>query len=73
MVQSVLCGIAALIILTLTALAARKGATAFQGVLFGIVAGICAATGLGFADAFLGYVIPIGQLEFWLASWFAHS
>jgi hypothetical protein len=68
MVQTILSILASLIILAVTALAARKGQTAFRGVLLGVIAGIATIMVLGFAGGFLANVLPLGQLEFWLAS-----
>ena len=68
MIQLLLAGMASVVILAVAALAARRGTTTTRGVLLGILTGVCAATVLGFAGAFLSYLVPLGQLEFWFAS-----
>ena len=55
-------------VLTVTAWAAHSGGTLRRGLLRGILAGSAATFILSAAGAFLGYLVPFAQLEFWLAA-----
>ena len=67
-VEAALHLIAGVTALAVTAWAARRGTTTMRGIALGVLAGVLTATVLGFALGFLGYVVPFGQLDFWLAS-----
>lgn len=64
---------ALVLILTVLALGfscglARYPKRASAGIILGVLAGIVSMTIVSGIVAFLGYVLPFGQFDFWLAS-----
>jgi lipopolysaccharide export LptBFGC system permease protein LptF len=64
---------ALVLVLTILALAfscglARYPRRASLGIILGVVAGIVSMTIVSGIVAFLGYVLPFGQFDYWLAS-----
>ena len=57
-----------LMVLLLTAWAARKGSTLARGLFLGMLAGLAATIVLSFALGFLRNILPVDQIDFWLAA-----
>jgi ABC-type cobalamin transport system permease subunit len=54
--------------LVVASLAARRSRTTAQGIVNGTVCGLVSGYAMLQAVRFLSYVVPFGQIEFWLAS-----
>lgn len=65
---------AVLLLLTILSLAvssrvARYPQRTFAGVALGVITGLVLIIAMSYVVGFLGYVLPFGQIDFWLASW----
>jgi ABC-type uncharacterized transport system permease subunit len=67
MVGQVLPLLAGILALAIAATVARLPAKPWQGLLFGVAAGAFAQLVFGFAISFLEAVLPLAQVDFWLA------
>lgn len=56
-----------IVVFALVAFAARRAATTGKAIALGIVVGVAAMFGLGFFLGVLGNMLPVGQMDFWLA------
>jgi len=55
-----------IVVFALVALAARQATSRGKAVALGIAAGVAGMVLLGFVTGFLGHVLPVGQMDFWL-------
>ena len=65
--ETILGSVAFVIVLVVTAWAGRKGTTSRRGLMLGVSAGIAAALVVGFAAGFVRHVLPLSQIDYWLA------
>lgn len=56
-----------LIVLLITAWSARRGGSQASGLLLGVLAGVVSTFAVGAALGFLSHLLPLGQIDFWLA------
>jgi hypothetical protein len=57
--------------LSAAVLVGRRQKTRVRALLLGVLAGLVTALAFGALAGFLPYVLPAGQMRFWLASVFA--
>lgn len=60
--------LANLLALAIASRLARLPATNFRGVVLGVSSGAVSAVVLTAAAVFLSYILPLAQIEFWIAS-----
>ena len=68
MVSTVLSIIGQIASLAIAITVGRKYLQPGKALIFGVLAGLATSLATGFAVGFLGYAVPLGQLDFWLAS-----
>jgi hypothetical protein len=67
---SVLSILASVVVLVFVSIMARRAPTLRAGIAYGVGTGVFLSLILGAAAGFLANIFPIGQLDFWIASWF---
>jgi hypothetical protein len=68
MYQQIIGVIGLIIALSAAVLVGRRQKTSARALLFGVLAGLVTALAFAALAGFLSYVLPAGQMQFWLAS-----
>ena len=55
--------------LAAVSMVARQAPSMRAGILWGVVTGLGLSLVFGAAAGFLAHIIPVGQLDFWIAGW----
>ena len=69
--QTVLLVLVTVVSLAIASWVARRPRRTATGVLLGTIVGIALTFSTSFIVGFLNQVLPVGQMQFWLASLFA--
>ncbi len=64
---AILSTLAQIIVFALVAVVARRASTRARAIALGVAVGLTGLFAVGFLIGFVGHVLPVGQMDFWLA------